>query len=411
MKLILNFEISHLVALCTVLYPFLAYYGYGSNTFALILALLLFIYIYIKRGYLEFVHPMPMFCFIAYYCVTRVACNISSLREMVAPSILYIFLLSGLFNREIQLFSFLKLYKIMAIVNIIFFAVQEILYYILGYRIIGILTFFPLTIGGADFNSSEYKVGAMEAERSSAFFSEPAHFVQFLLPLLVIELFYVSDRKSYVRCAVYLLTLLALASGNALLGLCVIALFFIADLLQKLKKIVAIMAIGLFVVISFFSINYILTTEYGEKLLARSSQIESDAKQYSSGFERIYRGYYVWEELTPVEKWIWINSNSKVKEKIKKCAVTVTFGEGDTYMNAVQTFLIYTGYIGTALFCWLLISLWRGNNLAGRCCIVIYVSLCFIASVFYAYIMVLYLLVAFLMKKECSKTKVRILKI
>ena len=45
MKLILNFEISHLVALCTVLYPFLAYYGYGSNTFALILALLLFIYI------------------------------------------------------------------------------------------------------------------------------------------------------------------------------------------------------------------------------------------------------------------------------------------------------------------------------------------------------------------------------
>lgn len=33
MKLILNFEISHLVALCTVLYPFLAYYGYGSNTF------------------------------------------------------------------------------------------------------------------------------------------------------------------------------------------------------------------------------------------------------------------------------------------------------------------------------------------------------------------------------------------
>lgn len=49
MKLILNFEISHLVALCTVLYPFLAYYGYGSNTFALILALLLFIYIY-KKG-------------------------------------------------------------------------------------------------------------------------------------------------------------------------------------------------------------------------------------------------------------------------------------------------------------------------------------------------------------------------
>lgn len=407
----IRYDISKMVALCAVLYPFLAYYGYGSNTFAFVSALLLSVYIYVKRGYLEFAHLKPMFYFIAYYCVTRVACNMLLLREMIAPSILFTFCLSGLFNREIQLSFFLKLYRIVAIVNVLFFTVQEILYYVLGYRIIGILTFLPLTIGGSDFDSSEYKVGAMEAERSSAFFSEPAHFVQFLLPLLAIELFYVSDKKAYVRCVIYLLTLLALASGNAVLGLCVITLFFIADLLRKLKRIVAIVLIGLFVIIFFFSISYILTTEYGEKLMARSSQIEPDAEQYSSGFERIYRGYYVWEELNTIEKWIGINSNSKVKEKIKKCAVAVTFGEGDTYMNAVQTFLIYTGYIGTALFCWLLISLWRGNNLAGRCCIVIYVSLCFIASLFYAYIMVLYLLVAFLMKKECSKTKVRILKI
>lgn len=411
MRLILNFDIPHLATLCAVLYPFLAYYGYKSFPLAFVPVFLLFVYIYIKRGYLEFAHPMPMFYFIAYYCVARVACNMLSLREMIAPSILFIFLLGGLFNREIQLPSFLKLYRIVALVNILFFTVQEILYYTLGYRIIGILTSLPLTIGGADFNSSEYTVGAMEAERSSAFFSEPAHFVQFLLPLLVIELFYVSDKKAYVRCVAYLLTLLALASGNALLGLCIIALFFIADLLRKLEKIVAILIIGIFIAISFFSISYILTTEYGEKLLARSSQIEPDAKQYSSGFERMYRGYYVWDELTPVEKWIGVNSNSKVKEKIKKCAVAVTFREGDTYMNAVQTFLIYTGYIGTTLFCCLLISLWRGNNLAGRCCIMIYVSLCFIASVFYAYIMVLYLLVAFLMKKECSKTKARILKV
>lgn len=56
------------------------------------------------------------------------------------------------------------------------------------------------------------------------------------------------------------------------------------------------------------------------------------------GFERIYRGYYVWEELTPVEKWIGINSNSKVKEKNKKMCSGCNIWRGDTYMNAVQTF-------------------------------------------------------------------------
>lgn len=64
----------------------------------------------------------------------------------------------------------------------------------------------PLTIGDADLDISGWEERTSLYARSSAFFSEPAHFAQYLLPLLVIELFYVSDKSlDIVVCFILLL--------------------------------------------------------------------------------------------------------------------------------------------------------------------------------------------------------------
>ena len=105
---------------------------------------------------------------------------------------------------------------------------------------------------------------AIERERSSAFFSEPAHLVQFLLPLVIAELFYVADKKAYIRSAIYLLTLLALASGNALLGVLVIIVFYMIMLLRRFRPIVAFFSVLVFSLMIIFSIRYVMNTEYGE---------------------------------------------------------------------------------------------------------------------------------------------------
>lgn len=345
----------------------------------------------------------------AYLCIMRVLCNITSFSDMLAPSLIYIFILYGFFNKEVVLPFFLRVYRWAVFVNILFFIFQECLYTISGYRVLGILTWLPSTIGGEDFDVSQYEELSMHAERSSAFFSEPAHFVQFMLPLLVIELFYVGDKKAYIRSFIYLLTLLALSSGNALLGISIIGLFFIAKLLKQFHPVIGIFTILFFVAGVVFTVNMVLKTEYGEKLMDRSEELDSNSVQVSSGFLRIFRGYYIWNEMTGFEKTIGLNSETKLEEKIRQCSVAATFKDNDRYMNAVQSFLISTGYIGTLIFLLFLISLWRHNNLAGRCCITIYVALSFIASIYFTYTMVLYLLVAFLMKKETSTPKMRTL--
>ena len=82
------------------------------------------------------------------------------------------------------------------------------MYMSFGYRIIGIFTFLPIEVKGivGSYDSiSDWADVAIERERSSAFFSEPAHLVQFLLPLVIAELFYVADKKAYIRSAIYLL--------------------------------------------------------------------------------------------------------------------------------------------------------------------------------------------------------------
>ena len=405
-----KFSVGSLASLLAVLYPFFNYYGYGFVTLSFLLALLLFVYAIRQRGYFAIVQPLCMILYVLYFGVTRFLYNVSSLYAAIAPSIIFIFLLGGFLNREVILNNFLRFYRIIVLVNIAFLFFQESLYYASGYRIIGILSFLPLTnIGGANFEASQYAETASMAARSSAFFSEPAHFVQFLLPLLTVELFYVRNKTAYVRSCVYAVALLVLASGNAVLGLGVIGIFLILYVLKHLHPLVSMAIVTFSIIIVVVSVNMVMETEYGEKLVERVEELEPDQTQVSSGFIRIFRGYYIWDEMDIEEKLIGINSIQEVGEKINSSKVALAFADDDYYMNVVQSIMVFTGCIGVLIFTGLLIYLWKGNNWAGRCCIAIYIALGFIASLYFSYTMLLYLLVALLMKKENSNQPMRVL--
>ena len=312
-----KFSVGSLASLLAVLYPFFNYYGYGFVTLSFLLALLLFVYAIRQRGYFAIVQPLCMIFYVLYFGVTRFLYNVSSLYAAIAPSIIFIFLLGGFLNREVILNNFLRFYRIIVLVNIAFLFFQESLYYAFGYRIIGILSFLPLTnIGGANFEASQYADTASMAARSSAFFSEPAHFAQFLLPLLIVELFYVRSKMAYVRSSVYVMALLVLASGNAVLGLGVIGIFLILYVLKHLHPLVSMAIVTFSIIIIGVSVNMVMETEYGEKLVERVEELEPDQTQVSSGFIRIFRGYYIWDEMDIKEKLIGINSIQEVGEKI-----------------------------------------------------------------------------------------------
>lgn len=270
---------------------------------------------------------------------------------------------------------------------------------------VGILTFLPTTLGNGQLNISEFAAEVAESDRSSAFFSEPAHFVQFLLPLLAIELLHFGDKKAFIRSSVYVLTLFGLASGNALLGLLVVFLFFLIKQLKKRNPVVVSLIITFCLCTAVYSVNYIMNTEYGEKLMARQDQLSSDQLRASSGFVRIYRGYYVYGEMDDIQKIVGVNSTAAVDKLINKCVVGSWFRDNERYFNAFQSLLIYTGYIGIFLFFFGLFTLCKRSNLAGVCCVFLYIALSFIASIYFTYTMVLYMVCAMLMRKETSNQK------
>ena len=404
--------IEVLASLLAVIYPFFNYYGYSFVTLSFLLALLLFVYAIKKRGRLAIVQPAAMTYYVLYYCTTRFFLNMTSIRGIIAPCVMFIFtfLLGGFLNKEVLLNRFLKFYRLAVLINIVFLLLQETLYFATGYRVIGILTFLPLThVGGVDFDASQYAEKASMVERSSAFFSEPAHFVQFLLPLLAVELFFVRSKMAYVRSCLYVVALFVLASGNALLGMGIIGIFLFFFVLKRLHPLCSVAIVILTISIVIISVNAAMKTEYGEKLVERLEELDPDQNRITSGFVRIFRGYYIWNEMDTQEKFVGLNSSVKIDEKIGSSIMAFTFKDGDHYMNAVQSIMIYTGYIGVFIFISLLVYLWQGNNWAGRCCLAIYVAISFIASVYFSYTMLLYLLVALLMKKENSTKRLKAL--
>lgn len=396
----MKYSISSLATVILLLYPFLDYYGYGFVSIAFVCAMIYIFYVIIKRGCLKLAFQLPMLLYILYFVVARMYFA-TSVREMIVPSILFVFIFWGMLNIDLSIHSFLKWYRRIAFINIAFFFVQECMYQLLGYRLVGILTFLPLTIGDADLDISGWEERTSLYARSSAFFSEPAHFAQYLLPLLVIELFYVSDKKSRYRCLLYIVALIASSSGNALAGLAVVLLFYFVRLCKKLNVFVISILVVVFAVTIPIGVSKLLTTEYGENMLERQEELDPEQSSVSSGFIRVFRGFYIWDEMNTMEKCWGLNSTTRIKEKIKQCEVSFTFKENDLYMNCFQSFIIQTGIVGTCLFMFFLISLWRNNNLAGRCCIGVFLILSFIAAIYFSINnMVLLLISAYLMKKE-----------
>lgn len=405
---------SIIVTLLLLLYPILYTYGWGFFSFGFIPTILLMISYWIFNRHLYLQYPKVLFLYISYFLIARVLCA-TSLSTLIAPSTTSMMVVLGFFlfclrNTDIKLF--LRCYRIIAFTCIIFFFFQELMYYTIGYRFSGILTVFPLTLGGVDgIDASVWEMARMSADRSSSFFSEPAHFVQFLLPLLILEFLFVSKKKAYLRGSVIAITLLALQSGNALIGLAVFSVFFLCFLYSKFNHAIFLGSLLLILALGIFATSAMLNTEQGEKLLERQEQLNSD-QIGSSGFLRIWRGYFVYSSLSLKEQILGVNNKEVLKKRIKKSSVNWSFkDENDLYFNTVQSFLLYTGVVGLFLFLLFIIWIWKENNLAGRCILITFCALCCIASLFFTHTMLLYLILSILMKREnvkCEMIRIKI---
>ncbi len=378
-----------IVTIALLISPIIQTYGWGTYDFAFILTSLLAVVSVFKYGIKRQYLPKYLLIYFVYWFVVH-EITASSTGELVPLGIIRTFLVYMMFFAAIEYQYLLKAYSVIAYVSIGFFFFQEIVYALSGYHPMGIITSLPIAI---DADMGTFLDTKLYGVRSSSFFSEPAHFVQYILPLLCIELFG-RNKVNWLRAAIIAAALLVSQSGNALFGLAVVFVMTIVRMLKEKKhRVIAFILIPIFLVISLFVVREYMSSEMGQRLLERQDQLDaSGASSGQSGFIRIYRGYYVYDDYNTIEKIIGNDSPTAIHSHIRHCPVSFMFEEGDMYFNSFQHVLIRTGMIGAVLYLLLFFSLYRKTDYCGKSILTVILVLGFIASIYFTETMAIYFL-------------------
>ena len=397
-------SIFELIAIIYILLePVLIMYGWANFNVATILSyflVLVFIYNSIRNNRNP-LRSLPKF--LSIYFVWLILCNYLSLGSLVPIGNIFVWLLFATLFSTISFDSLVRIYKVVAVLSILLFAAQEVSYYTTGYRISGIIQWLPLSYASQGIDVEKYLSTRELINRSASFFSEPAHFAQFLFPILAISLFKANSLKSFIFPITIIVTLLLLQSGNALIGLICIGFVYTLKILNYRNMVYKLLVITVLFTGGVIGGYYYVNSSLGENLLDRKDSVSGEMDT-SSGFFRIYRGYYVFDAYTPIEKIIGLNNFDKIKKRRDESKVSfLVESENDLYFNCFQHFLLRTGFIGAFLYILLCISLWRKNSYEGKAIILTFFALSFVASLYMSSVMMLYVYLSFACKKMLGK--------
>lgn len=392
-----------LIVFSLLLSPILQTYGWGKYDFSFILTSILSVIFLVKNKFRNTLPKVLLYYFLYRLLIHEISVSeLSSLIPLgIIKSLLAFVMFFGIKNYDF----FVKSYKKIALVCIIFFFIQEITYILFGHRISGVIESLPLALD-VD-NASGWYSSLKDNSRSSSFFSEPAMFVQFLLPLFSIELF--SRNKNYFFALLIAATLLLTLSGNAMFGLAIVGIMYLYSIVKRSKGPKGIIIASLVATVMVVGGIAFASSEKGQEVMSRSYQLSSNSMETrgagKSGFIRIYRGYGVYAEFGTFQK-IFGNDDAKYfTNQMYKSEVSMFFGENDSYVNTFQSFLICTGIVGVIFFILIFYYIWRSTDMAGRSILVTFYGLSFMSGLYLTDTMALFLMLP-LLRTKFLQTKI-----
>lgn len=314
----------------------------------------------------------------------------------------------GISIRYIDYALFLKYYKLIFIVaaGILFF--QELTWQVMGYRMSFLFPFGTLHDGA----SIEKLISVqMYDDRSCSLFREPAHFAQYAIPLLVVELFSGKNiDRILTRMSMFIVfTLVVLRSGNGFIAIMILAAIklgvYIFNSHSRYKYIILVCTI----VAASLTISKYIETEAGTDLIERTAEMEYD--ETAASYIRIYRGYMIFGEYSLYNKLVGMHADDVLSFARHSGASNLFTGDyiADSYYNGVQNSLLYTGILGTFSLCLMLFILSRNNTASSRTLIFIFIVLSFIAQTHLSYLMLYTLYISTQEQKRLFKNESRLL--
>lgn len=287
----------------------------------------------------------------------------------------------------------IKYYGVLVYIAVAFFFVQEIFEFITGSRP---TLYLPLEMYYEGSDAAGLSESRASLSRSSSFFLEPAHFAQYILPYYCLAICKCLRGKAMsIELIVLSFALVFLQSGCGYLGLASIfgAILFIKGFVPfKVKlAIISTFIIGLGFVAVFLYDNPIIIDILSRFDEITTIDIISDGRE--SGFLRIWRGYYFYGAMAPINKLLGVGVGS-----IEYVSNLVYFPgsryEG-SYMNGIQSLLVTGGIVGTALFFRFLYKIGKKMEVEGVIMLICMIALFFVEHMLFTPKMFLFILIAY----------------
>lgn len=383
-----------------VLSPVLQTYGWGKYDFAFIVTTMAGLLAIIRKECKYKYLPKFLLGYLLYWLVIH-AISSTSLFSVISLGTLKTIIVFSTFFSIISLPLLNKYYSIVVKICIVFFILQLIVKYAIGINIPGVFSFLPMA---NNYDAADYFEVAATAERVSSFFSEPAIFAQYLVPYLCLTLFdnRLQRKDKVVKSSILIAIFILLQSGNALFGVVVCLLLFLLFRMKGgiYKKIQTLLIVFVFLLGG----SYILKTEMGEKLLSRKDEISINSIDNlgyaSSGFERVFRGYYVYGGYSTFCKIVG-NDNPEYKRTAAMSSIISQFFSEEKqdylYCNTFQMVLLNTGIIGLLIMFFVFRGIWQTTNYCGKDLLLTFFAFSLFSASYFSEIMCLYILLPALM--------------
>lgn len=358
-----------------------------------ILAVVLAIYVGFKykldKGYWWFAAYM--------WIIPAIAGKISGIsgdytQALIPTGLLLSMLYLGFLQPNVNKDDVLKYYRILVYVAIAFFIIQEISYHLLNARPTFYLSFFEPYYEDSDIDV--FAASRASLDRSSSFFLEPSHFVQYIIPYFCIVLTrYMKDRIGIVELLSLLMIIIWIRAGVGYVSLLFIAafLFMRSNLLKMYQRVLILMSVFAAVVL----ITTVLAdTKIVSSTIGRMSEFSMDfeASGAQSGFIRIWRGYIAYGTLGILNKILGV-SVAGIESVFNAVIIRGCRYDG-AYMNGIQTLLISGGVVGLYMFMKYIFDIYKKTDIVGQCILASMIAIFFLEHMLYTPKMFLYILLA-----------------
>lgn len=370
---------TNAVTFLVIIYPLLSVYGIPPVNLGMVSMIILYFLFLVAKGKIVLKWPKYFWLFFLYMFLMRFFnCFDFSFSSLFSLNLIVFGLVLGIACKHFDLEYGIKIYKTIVLICCIFFFLQEVMFLISGTRVVGLLSWIPLNTG---MSNTDYISLFSIKDRSASFFLEPAHFAQYISPLLAIELF--KNKKTVLNFYSILISivLLLLRSGT---GVIIMSIIWIIWFFYNLRNSSFIKRLSILFILGpvFAYVVYLyVSSELGESVTERGSEF-TDYSATTSAYVRIIRGYDLFGDFPILNKLFGMNPPSKLQLFISKGEMSFLFPENDLFFGGIQSVLVFGGIIGLLLFLFHFNYLLKKTCIEGRIVGLVFIIMSFMSPVY-----------------------------